>query len=105
MTLYMIGHGNTTLTRFLDFLTRHGIEVLIESRRQPYSRFSTQSNRPSLCPPLGQVGLVYPDRGDRLGGRPSDPHSRLRHGTVDDARLAAPRIGVASREQPPHGQC
>jgi len=92
MTIYTIGHSNTTLVRFLDLLTNHGIEVLIDARSQPYSRFSPQFNRTSLNTALGQRGIVYRYLGDKLGGRPKDPQYRLPHGQVDYMRLAVAPI-------------
>lgn len=92
MTIYTIGHSNTTLVRFLDLLTNHDIEVLIDARSQPYSRFSPQFNRTSLNTALGQRGIVYGYLGDKLGGRPKDPQYRLSNGKVDYMRLAVAPI-------------
>jgi uncharacterized protein (DUF488 family) len=89
MTVYTIGHSNTTLVRFLDLLTHQAIGVLIDARSQPYSRFSPQFNRPSLSTSLKQRGITYRYLGDKLGGRPKDPHYRLPDGEVDYLRLAA----------------
>ena len=89
MAMYTIGHSNTPLARFLELLTQHGIEVLIDTRRQPYSRFSPQFNRTSLPTSLRHVGIIYRYRGETLGGRPQDPSYRLPNGHVDYARLAA----------------
>ena len=89
MAMYTIGHSNTPLIRFLELLTQHGIEVLIDTRSQPYSRFSPHFNRTALSTSLRHVGIIYRYRGDTLGGRPKDSHYRLPNGHVDYARLAA----------------
>jgi uncharacterized protein (DUF488 family) len=86
--MYTIGHSNTPLLRFLELLMQHGIEVLIDTRSQPYSRFSPHFNRTSLSTSLRGVGIIYRYRGDALGGRPKDPQYRLPNGRVDYERLA-----------------
>jgi uncharacterized protein (DUF488 family) len=99
MTIYTIGHSNTTLARFLDLLARHGIEVLVDARSQPHSRFSPHFNRPSLRASLARVGIAYRYLGDKLGGRPTDPQYRLPDGRVDYERLAAAPMYQAGLQQ------
>ena len=68
--LYTIGHSNHTLDAFLDLLRRHAVEVLIDTRSAPYSRFAPQFNHDALkAAALGQ-GIRYGFYGKELGGRP-----------------------------------
>jgi uncharacterized protein (DUF488 family) len=48
MTIYTIGHSHTAIERFVDLLRLHPIQVLIDTRSQPYSRYAPQFNRKSL---------------------------------------------------------
>jgi uncharacterized protein (DUF488 family) len=88
MTLYTIGHGHTSVERFLELLRLHQIEALFDTRSQPYSRFAPQFNRESLKASLQHAGTVYLYLGDQLGGRSRDPVYKLPNGKVDSERLA-----------------
>ena len=69
MTLYSIGHSNAEINAFLELLTRHSIELLVDTRSQPYSRYSPQFNRETLKAWLGEAEIAYLFLGEQLGGR------------------------------------
>ena len=69
-SLYTIGHSNHTQDAFLALLVRHGIEVLIDTRSAPYSRFAPHFNRDALKAAVQAAGLKYGFYGRKLGGRP-----------------------------------
>jgi uncharacterized protein (DUF488 family) len=69
-TIYTVGHSNHELEDFLALLHRHAIELLIDVRSSPYSRYVPQANRESLARALEAAGLAYRWMGDRLGGKP-----------------------------------
>lgn len=71
--VYTIGHSNQTETQFLDTLKQHGIEILVDVRSAPYSRFTPHFNRESLRLHLKEAGIQYAYAGKKLGGRPDDP--------------------------------
>lgn len=68
--LYTIGHSNHTLEAFLDLLRLHAIEVLIDTRSAPYSRFAPQFNKDALKAAVQGQGINYGFYGKELGGRP-----------------------------------
>ena len=70
MTLYSIGHSNVEIEFFLDLLGRYRIETLVDSRSQPYSRYSPQFNKEALSRSTLEAGVDYVYMGDALGGRP-----------------------------------
>ena len=70
ISLYTIGHSNHTQDAFLDLLLRHGIEVLIDTRSAPYSRFAPHFNKDALKAAVQGAGLKYGFYGRELGGRP-----------------------------------
>ncbi len=87
-TLYTIGHSNHTAEAFLGLLQSHGIEVLIDTRSAPFSRYSPQFNRDSLKASLHGAGIKYGFYGRELGGRPDDEDFYDAEGRVDYGRLA-----------------
>jgi len=88
MTLYSIGHSHAEIGAFLNLLTRHRIELLVDTRSQPYSRYSPQFNRETLKQSLAGVEVAYHFMGDLLGGRPQDSDYYLSNGKVDYVHLA-----------------
>lgn len=87
MTIYTIGHSSVAIDRFLALLTQHQIDVLVDTRSRPYSRYAPQFNRHSLKTSLQQAGIKYLYLGDRLGGRPAEPKYYRGDGEVDYDRL------------------
>jgi uncharacterized protein (DUF488 family) len=88
MTIHTIGHSNATLDRFLELLRKHRIDVLVDTRSQPYSRYAPQFNRESLTASLERAGISYLDMGRSLGGRPTDKQYYDSNGKVNYVRLA-----------------
>lgn len=68
--LYTIGHSNHAPEVFLDLLARHGIEVLVDVRSQPYSRYAAHFDKPGLTALVTGAGVKYLFLGKELGGRP-----------------------------------
>jgi uncharacterized protein (DUF488 family) len=70
--LFTVGHSNHSLAEFLALLTRHGIEVLVDTRSHPYSKYVTHFNREELETALRPASVKYLYLGRELGGRPDD---------------------------------
>lgn len=68
--LFSIGHSNQEQEKFFELLLQHKIEVLVDVRTSPYSRYTSQFNRESLKAALEQRGIRYLFMGEQLGGRP-----------------------------------
>jgi uncharacterized protein (DUF488 family) len=75
MHIYTIGHSNHTQEEFLNLLAEAKIEVLVDVRTNPNSRWATFANRDSLKEILKSAQIHYIYLGDLLGGHPSDPDS------------------------------
>ena len=75
MQIYTIGHSNHTREVFLNLLTEAKIEVLVDVRSNPNSRWAPFANRDNLKGILESVQIHYIYLGDVLGGHPSDPDS------------------------------
>ncbi len=70
LQIYTIGHSNHPLESFLELLKAHGIEVLVDTRSSPYSRYAPQYNRENLKASVEERGVRYLFLGEELGGRP-----------------------------------
>lgn len=68
--LFSIGHSNHPLETFLDLLRQHGIEVLVDVRSHPYSKFASHFEAGSLRKAVVDAGMKYLFLGKELGGRP-----------------------------------
>jgi uncharacterized protein (DUF488 family) len=88
LTIWTIGHSNHPLQAFLDLLARHQIELLIDVRSSPYSRYASQFNREAIRPALQQRKVQYLYLGDQLGGRAEDPRFYDQDGRVLYAAVA-----------------
>jgi len=75
MQIYTIGHSNHIQETFLNLLTEAKIEVLVDVRSNPNSRWAAYANSDSLRDILEPVQIQYVYLGDVLGGRPSDSDS------------------------------
>ena len=73
MKLYTIGHSNHHFDKFAGLLRDHGIELLVDVRSTPYSRYSPHFNKDSFITFLPKHNIEYVYSGKHLGGRPTDP--------------------------------
>jgi uncharacterized protein (DUF488 family) len=108
MTIYTVGHSNITVEWFVDLLRFQVIQMLVDTRSQPYSRYVPQFNRESLKTSLQYAGIAYLYLGDKLGGRPRNARYYRPEGTVDYDQLAeAPfyREGIERLKREAKGRC
>lgn len=67
--IFTIGHSNVPLATFLKKLKEHKIEVLVDVRTIPLSRFSPHFNKMPLQRALATETIKYLFKGANLGGR------------------------------------
>jgi uncharacterized protein (DUF488 family) len=79
MDLYTIGHSKHPIDKFFQLLKDHQIEVLVDVRSTPYSRYNPQFNKNALQQALENQNIEYVYAGDELGGRPKDPSCYKNH--------------------------
>lgn len=89
MSLLTLGHSKHALERFLGLLRQHEVEVVVDARSQPVSRFSPHFARKALERALAAVSIEYLFMGDTLGGRPQPRECYDDDGKVDYDRIAA----------------
>ena len=112
--IYTIGHSNHEADDFLRLLHAHNIELVIDVRSSPYSRYVPQANRETLTRALESAGIAYRWRGDRLGGKPEgsiadyDKLSRspsFQQGIAELLMLAAGRRTAIMCSEGDHRHC
>jgi uncharacterized protein (DUF488 family) len=57
--LLTIGHSNRPIESFLEMLKAHGVELLVDVRTMPRSRYNPQFNRETLPASLAAAGIDY----------------------------------------------
>lgn len=90
--IYTIGHSNHLLETFLALLHAHAIEVLIDTRSSPFSRYSPHFSRDALKAAVQDAGIKYGFYGRELGGRPENQAFYDPEGRADYAQIAASEL-------------
>jgi len=87
--VFTIGHSNHEPGVFVELLRRHGVEVLVDVRSSPYSKYASQFNHDSLKAVLNRAGIKHAYMGRELGGMPEGAEFYDGEGYVLYGRLAA----------------
>ena len=88
MTIYTIGHSNAGIEAFIELLRRHEIDLLVDTRSKPYSRYNPHFSREPLKQSLTENGIEYVFMGHELGGKPEDTAYYFQSGKVNYEQLA-----------------
>lgn len=72
--VFTVGHSNHPFEKFASLLTANGVDVVVDTRSYPASKYAPQFNRYDLKSHLAESGMRYWFLGDKLGGRPREPH-------------------------------
>ena len=88
LRLFSIGHSNHPAEGFVDLLKKHDIDVLVDVRSYPYSRYAPQFDTSGLKALLTNATVKYLYLGRELGGRPEGEDYYDPEGHVLYARLA-----------------
>jgi len=97
--IYTVGHSNHAFDAFLEILKRHVIQVVVDVRSSPYSRWVDHFNREVFGASLKYEGLRYMFLGDALGGAPDDDAFYDGEGHVLYGRIAeTPQFEEAIRK-------
>ncbi len=70
--IFTIGHSNHPIENFLSLLEKHEIDVVVDARSSPFSKFSPQFNQQNLKLSIRVAGRKYLFLGLELGGMPRD---------------------------------
>lgn len=83
--LFTVGHSTHEFDAFVALLRTHGVDLLVDVRSQPYSRWA-HFRRDELSLGLRNVGIEYLFLGRELGARREEPEA-YRDGVVDFERV------------------
>jgi uncharacterized protein (DUF488 family) len=72
-SFYTLGHSNHDLETWLALVRKHEIEVVVDTRSSPYSKYVPQFDRELIQRSLEEAGIRYLFLGAELGGRPANP--------------------------------
>lgn len=67
--VFTLGHSVRSLFEFIEKLQENNVEILVDVRSHPQSRFCPQYNRKALSEELAKVGITYLFKGKNLGGK------------------------------------
>ncbi len=114
LTVYTVGHSNHEPEAFRALLQQNGIEMVVDVRSSPYSRYVPQANRENLARALQAYGIAYRWLGESLGGKPDGTvgdyvairqSSTFRTGIDELRKLAAVRRTVIMCSEGDHHSC
>ena len=97
-----IGHSNHRIETFLGLLKDHQVGIVVDTRSQPYSKYSPQFDRETLKTALAAHDIRYIHMGKELGGRPTGAEFYDSEGHVLYDRVAGTRLfqeGLARLEK------
>jgi uncharacterized protein (DUF488 family) len=100
--VFTIGHSNSTAEHFLTLLKSHAVQVVVDARSQPYSKYTTQFDHEALKLALQGAGIRYLYLGRELGGRPEGDEFYDDEGNVLYDRVAATslfQVGLSRLER------
>lgn len=72
LCIFSIGHSNHPLEKFLSLLHKYKINLLVDTRSMPYSKFAPQYTAERIQSALETAGIQYLFCGRELGGRPDE---------------------------------
>jgi len=98
LTILTIGHSNHPIEKLLDLLQANAVEALVDTRSQPYSKYTAHFNREALQSAMAATGMKYLYLGRELGGRPEgaefyDADGRVLYSKIAESELF--REGIA----------
>jgi uncharacterized protein (DUF488 family) len=97
--VYTVGHSSHTFATFAKLLAEHGVEVLVDVRSAPYSKYAPQFDREVLQLALNAAGIEYLFLGGELGGRPKNQAYYDGEGHVVYSRMTTDSAFVAGIER------
>jgi len=68
MTIFTIGYSNKKIEEFISKLKENNIELVVDVRSRPFSRWNPKFSRPSLEKELKKHSIKYLFKGNNLGG-------------------------------------
>jgi uncharacterized protein (DUF488 family) len=86
-SFYTLGHSNHPAEAWIALVRQHQVEVVVDTRSSPYSKYVPQFDKELMQRSLEAAGVRYLFLGAELGGRPSSPDYYDASGRVLYSRL------------------
>jgi len=71
-SFFTLGHSNHSIEDWLALLVRHGVDVVVDIRSSPYSKYAPHFDKELMQRSLEKAGIRYLYLGAELGGRPAN---------------------------------
>lgn len=84
--IFSVGYGNRNLKTFIEILKENEIQVVVDVRTNPISRFRPEYNKRVFEISLAENGIQYVHRSE-LGGKPSNQEFYNNNGKLDYDKL------------------
>jgi len=81
--IYTIGHSTHTLDKFYEMLREYKIDVLVDVRSIPFSKYASQFNQDNLKTFLKSKNIYYIFMGSNLGARWNNKNLIFEDGKVN----------------------
>lgn len=101
-TVYTIGHSNHTIETLVELLQKNEVQVIVDVRSTPRSRYNPQFDQGTIEKSLRAAGIRYLFLGKELGARSDDP-ANYQNGRVVYGRLANTALFRQGIERVKHG--
>lgn len=98
-TVFSVGHSNKAIDHFVDLLRGPAIDVVVDVRSHPFSRFAPHFNQAPLKEALARAGIRYGFLGRELGGRPDGDEFYDEDGHVLYGRVAQTQLFLGGIER------
>ena len=98
-TIYTIGHSNHTWESFAALLAANRIEIVVDTRSNPVSKYAPFASKGRIPDLLGSIGVRYAYLGDSLGGKPADESRYDSKGKPDYRKIRATELFQAGIEE------
>ena len=85
--LYTIGHSHHAISKFLELLSIHKVNYLMDVRSVPYSRYAEQFNREALQNIMNNTPVKYVFMGSYFGARQQNTALYNEAGYLDFERV------------------
>lgn len=87
MIIYTIGHSNYTLERLIDMLNYYKINVVVDIRGTPYSKYNTQFDKEMIRYSLTKAGFIYIYMAKELAAKRLNKESYNNEGYCDFTKV------------------
>ncbi len=81
-SIFTIGHSNADLEDIITLLKKYHIQVLVDIRSTPYSKYVPQANREIIDCRAEKEGIKYVFMGELLGGKSKG--TAIKHDELDN---------------------